>query len=73
MRHKFEIMGNAEFNILKDVDEGVIMSTNYIPKKTPHSNRPPTLSIDTMMINAASEKQEDRQPNDDEVNHQGFG
>lgn len=60
VRHKFEIPDTVEFDILKDVHEGVLMSINDIPKKAPSSSRPPTPPVDTLLTNAGFGEEEER-------------
>ncbi|KAH1101438.1 hypothetical protein GYH30_036147 [Glycine max] len=51
VHHKFKILEATKFDILKDVHQGVLMSINGIPKKTPCSSQPPTPPIDTLLAN----------------------
>lgn len=44
------------------------MSINEIPKKTPHSSRPPTPLANTLVTNPTS-GEEEGQPDEDEVNN----
>ncbi|KAH1161977.1 hypothetical protein GYH30_000730 [Glycine max] len=71
VRFKFEILDEFEFDLSKDVHEGVLMSINDIPKKNRHSSRPPTPPTETFMTNIASAKEEKRHPDDEKVNNHG--
>lgn len=68
MQHKFQILDVAEFDILEDAHECVIMSINDIPEKTPiQANHPFHLPIP--ITNVTFDEEEERQLDDDKVNN----
>lgn len=69
MQHKFQILDVAEFDILEDAHECVIMSINDIPKKTPHSSQPPIPPTNTQITNVTFNAEEERLLDDDKVNN----
>jgi len=67
--HAFEILDITEFDILKDVHEGVLMSIKDIPKKTLCASLTPTPLTNTLLTNFDLGEEEERQIDEVEFNN----